>query len=644
MRQYETIVPIYGEFFQRAGRETIVAQLREAGASRVFLAQGAYLMVEEDKRRMLDILRDNINYLQAEGFEVGVWLWSFMEAQPSTFTKIVDSNGDTLESYCCPADPAFVAYATEYLASIAALHPSMILFDDDYRFGHLSGGMACLCEHHMADIQARLGEPVSREELVKKAFTGEGNRYRDAYMASMGDSLRGFAAAVRARVDQVDPDVRVGVCSCITSWDTDGIKMTEIAEILAGNTKPYLRNIGAPYWAAQRAWHHNLATVLEVERLEASWRGDYVGEMVSEGDTFPRPRHVCPAAYLEMFDIAMGTEPNLDGIQKYMLDYVSSAAMETGYLRAHNRERAHREAVRGAFEGKTAVGVRVYEAREKFAAMELDADEPDNEKMQNLLFSKAAAFCVQNSLPTIYEGTDTVGIAFGENAKYLPAEALDNGLILDATAALILARAGVDVGIDMDAPDYRDLPLSRLKEWKQMCHPLEEHFSVENEDTRVEPQAVIPLPLRAACRVESTFLPEDGECVPTSYTYENSRGQRFLVLLSDSYDLLPYNYRSYMRQAQLVRFAAWVKHPLPAMVTGHPDLYIRCSREGNRLSVLLLNLSIDVVEAPLVELDGKACALRPVVGDASVEGDGTTVRLSDIAAFTAAAFEVTLAE
>ncbi|MBQ1982607.1 MAG: hypothetical protein II229_05235, partial [Clostridia bacterium] len=455
MRQYETIVPIYSDFFCRAGRETIVAQMREAGVSRVFLAQGAYLMEEADKTRMLETLKDNIHYLKAEGFEVGVWIWTFMEAQPSGFSKMVDSHGGTLTSYNCPANPEFVAYSTEYVAAIAALHHDIILFDDDYRFGHLSGGMACFCEHHMADMQARLGETISREELVKKAFTGAGNRYRDAYHGSVGDSLRGLAAAVRARVDQVDPAVRVGVCSCITSWDTDGVKMTEIAEILAGDTKPYLRNIGAPYWAAMKAWGHIPATTIEVERLQASWRGDYDGEMVSEGDTFPRPRYVCPAAYLEMFDMALGTEPNLDGIQKYMLDYVSSATMETGYLRAHHREETKREAVRASFEGKQAVGVRVYEEREKFLSMEFNADNPENEKMQNLLFSKAAAFCVQNSLPTIYEGTDTVGIAFGENAKYLPTEALENGLILDATAALILARAGVDVGIDTESPDYR---------------------------------------------------------------------------------------------------------------------------------------------------------------------------------------------
>ena len=213
MRQYETIVPIYSDFFCRAGRETIVAQMREAGVSRVFLAQGAYLMEEADKTRMLETLKDNIHYLKAEGFEVGVWIWTFMEAQPSGFSKMVDSHGGTLTSYNCPANPEFVAYSTEYVAAIAALHPDIILFDDDYRFGHLSGGMACFCEHHMADMQARLGETISREELVKKAFTGAGNRYRDAYHGSVGDSLRGLAAAVRARAPR--PSVSFRSCASV---------------------------------------------------------------------------------------------------------------------------------------------------------------------------------------------------------------------------------------------------------------------------------------------------------------------------------------------------------------------------------------------------------------------------------------------
>ena len=39
----------------------------------------------------------------------------------------------------------------------------------------------------------------------------------------------------------------------MSSWDIDGTNAYELAKILAGNTKPLVRLIGAPYWAGYLA-------------------------------------------------------------------------------------------------------------------------------------------------------------------------------------------------------------------------------------------------------------------------------------------------------------------------------------------------------------------------------------------------------
>jgi hypothetical protein len=36
---------------------------------------------------------------------------------------------------------------------------------------------------------------------------------------------------------------------------------------MAGNTKPILRLIGAPYWAIKQGWGNRLADVIELERM-----------------------------------------------------------------------------------------------------------------------------------------------------------------------------------------------------------------------------------------------------------------------------------------------------------------------------------------------------------------------------------------
>ena len=47
-----------------------------------------------------------------------------------------------------------------------------------------------------------------------------------------------------------------------------------VSRILAGNTKPYLRTIGAPYWAVNRSWGNRVQDVIELTRMERSWCGE----------------------------------------------------------------------------------------------------------------------------------------------------------------------------------------------------------------------------------------------------------------------------------------------------------------------------------------------------------------------------------
>ena len=78
--------------------------------------------------------------------------------------------------------------------------------------------------------------------------------------------------------------------------------------------KPFICLIGAPYWSIKRD-HGNsrLQNCIELHRMERSFCGDDI-EIFAEGDTFPRPRHTCPASYLELFDMAMRADGGFDGI------------------------------------------------------------------------------------------------------------------------------------------------------------------------------------------------------------------------------------------------------------------------------------------------------------------------------------------
>ena len=50
-------------------------------------------------------------------------------------------------------------------------------------------------------------------------------------------------------------------------------------------------------------------------------------------------------------------------------------------------------------------------------------------------------------ISTVYKGSAACGVLFGENARHIDINELGNGLVLDASAALILKERGIDTGI-----------------------------------------------------------------------------------------------------------------------------------------------------------------------------------------------------
>ena len=131
-----------------------------------------------------------------------------------------------------------------------------------------------------------------------------------------------------------------------------------------------------------------------------------------------------------------------------MLDYNSSFSYERGYLSRHIGNLPLYQQIEKMFSGKKPLGVRVYETMDKITQADFTGIANPESYAANSFFSYGARMLTDNAIPTVYEGNFGVGIAFGENARHLPKEAFENGLILDIRAARILMEQGVDVGLE----------------------------------------------------------------------------------------------------------------------------------------------------------------------------------------------------
>lgn len=625
---YKISVPLMNSAVNRKGREKTLNDLKKCGVSRVFLAMDAYFINPEKRKAAMNELKENCKFFKENGFEVGAWIWTFMTTGNGGFQKMLSLEGESRD--CCPLDENFIAFAGGYLMDIAECGVDLIMFDDDFRFG-FRPGMHCVCEKHMELIRSILNENISAAELSEKIFTGGKNKFRDAFLKADGESLKLFARKMREYADKVNPNLRLGLCACMSTWDNDGIDAATLSNILAGKTKPFLRLIGAPYWANEKSWGNRLQNVVELSRMERSWCESGI-EIFCEGDTYPRARHKTPSSYLELFDTAMRADGTTDGILKYMADYYSSPDYEKGYVDAHVRNKKLYEEIDKIFSNKEACGIRIYEKMNKLADMVIPKEAEGKSKAENLFFSVAGRMLSDCSVPSVYCGEGVCGIAFGENITAVSYDAMKKGVIIDAEAARILNQNGIDTGIVLRRKKY---------------FVYEEYFVDDNEyvrggykgyDVKLKPDAEVKSYF--ICQNESNAKENtDFIRVPGSYIYENKHGHKFLVFNFDAYFNTEEIYRSYSRSRQISLAPLIFRgKKLPAYSFGNPDLYIMCKKGGGSMAVGLWNMFADCVYNPVVELDEEYKKIKFIGCEGNLKGN--KVFLSKIYPFSFAGFEV----
>jgi len=628
---YKISIPVHNASLKRSDREKIVRELKRFNTERVFLGMGSHDANIKYDFSFFEELKDNCSFFKKHGFEVGVWYCSFWVNNNTEFINMRSIKGKEIKKFMCPSDENYIKFASDFIKNIANCGFDLIQFEDDLRYGYLSDSPACLCDNHIKMINKITGENSTREELEKYILTGGKNKFRDAYLKANGDAFRSFASAMRSAVDEINPKIRIGFCSCMTSWDIDGTDAYELAKIFAGNTKPFVRLIGAPYWAVDKSWGNNLQDVIELERMESAWTKHPDIEIMAEGDVYPRPRTNCPASYLEGFDTAMRVSGAVDGIIKYGIDYTSHADYETGYAFFHERNIPVYKAIDEFFGNKKSCGVRVYESMKKISDMEMQTKVNNTDNIQDIFFSKAARSLAACSIPTVYEGDGICGIVFDENARNLPLSALKNGLILDIAAAEILTERGIDVGLENIGEVLGNSSTS-------LVGIMEEHFFDNDNYTSARESVLYDISIKNNAQVLSDILIDNNK-IPLSYRYENANGNRFLVLNVNTRLDKSSMLKSYERSRQYAENIPWLSgKKLPAYIYGNPSLYMQCKKDKNETAVGLWNFFADEVINTKIELDKEYSSVEFI----NCKGEllGNILQISEMKPFSFAAFKV----
>lgn len=617
---------------------TILEQLKSVGAKRVFLCRLGNIYAYGVRQELKSQLKLAIDVFRENGMEVGIWLGTLghgaalvgdFEAFPSDrYTSLTGIAGDQPPHGLCPLDENLLEDYAASVKELALLGPDIIMTDDDLR---ISRGnwyyFGCFCEKHLELMYQELGERPSREELGKKIFTGGPNKYRDAYLKATAQGLNGFVARMRKAIDEVDENIRFAVCTPGENWDLTGLHMPDYAKLFAGKNRPLLRTYGAPYWYYM--WPNGLAHVIEATRMQAAALKGTGIEVMAEGDVYPRPRYNVPSRVLELFYYAMIADGNCEGMLGYIFDYYQKPEYETSYLTRYIKTEPLRFGVQRLFAGKQAVGVYNYHVQHKVRDWVLPEGEPipgiATKISQGHKPSTFDMLC-NISIPTTFEAGEYPCLITGENARTATAEVLKNGAILDATAAMLLWEKGIDTGI---------------RSSEEAAFLEERYLAPDDAIPNVDCGSL----RRITCDEKVTVLSRFEDGSPASYTYENAAGNRFYVLAFDQFfadhkgkPILNF-LNSYYRQTDLVAAMEWMcGHRLPVTCLRNPNLYVYAAKDDEAMSVLLLNIFMDSIDQPVLQLDKEYKSIRGLNCKATLKGD--KVILSEIEPYGMAAFEV----
>ena len=391
-----------------AGIGTIYLSFIDDGIGVGFFAEGA------ERQAAFARLAREIRHFEAAGFAVAVWVNGFgygnVRKHFSGSTRITSVDG-RVSGAVCPLDPEMRRVLHANVRDIARAGAKFILMDDDY-VQSARGFLGCACSNHLSRVAARLGRAAVTREELKSAYTGKPNALRTAFLDVSGEVAVELAKELRRTVDAVNPKIGMGICASYTHWDVEGCDLPELVKAFAGETRPFLRVSGAPYWKNAHWPGTGLEGIIEFVRMQSAWTRGWEASVQDEDDPYPRKTALVPPWMCELYDKAVIADGRL-ARHKYMLCYGPDRA-EPGYLEAHLADLPDDAKIRQIFAGTTPFGVCVRQRPHNLREATLPASF-DRENVLTELYSMPfeGFLLARNGIPLRY-GEDGPSVPFAE--------------------------------------------------------------------------------------------------------------------------------------------------------------------------------------------------------------------------------------
>ena len=543
--------------------------------------------------------------LAPKGVETSWWCTPSIRYY-SDFPSIEDPSGHTSkDNKKCPLDESFAADFASKIRAVAQARPKFICIEDDYTLSWgrgLDKNGACFCKRHLASFAKRYGSALTAPEIAA-AFherTPENLPIRQAFAATIRDSLASFARRVRAAVDEVDPSIRIMLCES-SGLEKDGDALDAVIGAFAGGTRPAVRPAGAIYGA------ETTPAAVPGAIAHTMWTLEHLPKDVEtfyEADTYPHNRFYSSAAQL-LSQMAGATTMGADNFLFYCLQYLDDPFEDSGYADAFNAMKLRLEAVRDFIRSRDS---RLIGVRAVYRVEDTSLTRGFGDGHGRPVLAQSAYMLAKFGLPyTTRRDARGPALLMASMAETMDddeiRDLLSGGVLMDAPAADLLARRGFGdlLGVDVEMAEGR-LPiidetiLPAAGCVRKGKHVNAFHILSAGAEGSVRQFAV--LKPRAGTEVWSEFSGVGGKPVtPSLAVAGNALGGRVAVL---SISLLGtrasglYN----LRKQELFHnlFQRLAPKGLPVCAVGAPGIWnlASVSADGREMLVMVNNLSGDV--------------------------------------------------
>ncbi|MBL8027718.1 MAG: hypothetical protein JNL74_14950 [Fibrobacteres bacterium] len=405
-----------------------------------------------------EIIIEKIQFFAETGIETGFWMGhtighgGALSGEDKRYQPLTGSDGKTAKGSYCPLDANFLEYYEKASALLAGSGLPLIIYDDDFRLNRHGGTVAtgCFCALHLDQFAKTYGKKLSALELYDRAFLKGDLDIRKVWLQVCSDSLYNFASQMEKSIHSVNPNTRIGLCTAMTLWSSEGVSMEKLLTTFAGNTRPYLRTIGAPYWSSDPI---NTAWITELTRLQRKWLHNTDVEIAAEGDTFPHTRYRTGTTAYKAFHEGLLVSA-LPSVQSYAFHYTQPPERDTAYIDILTDNRDRFKTLYSIFpENWLECGVEPIIPENGMSSMQhfegfspLDMTWPDEPAILKLLSQLSIPIAFSVNGPTLLSGESVKNISLAEIKS-----AIKRGALIDGSAAAALLEMGIDIGVESAA-------------------------------------------------------------------------------------------------------------------------------------------------------------------------------------------------